>query len=287
MFDNYMVTCMKKSVTAKQFLKRLLLSDVELLVARYWMREGSWVSRPQDNDHHFLVFVEQGQLGLRVNAQDYIISAGECLWVQPGQERMVTGTYGDETVRHINLRFRITDEGSFLACRRGCMHIPAAQTLYRYFQDVLVYDLEPGALAQEKLLSLSLAIFVEALRLDKRDQVRASSLLSSQQKQLIMQRIADGICSGLSPSDLADALDLSLDYFTRCFRSVYGVPPRRYLLEERMRHAARYLIDTNMAIKDVAAQVGIEDVNYYCRQFKKVMGLTPSAFRQRGVLPKR
>ncbi len=57
--------------------------------------------------------------------------------------------------------------------------------------------------------------------------------------RLVRERIADQ----LAPDDLARAVGLSGDYFARLFRASFGVSPRQWLADERIRAAARLLHD--------------------------------------------
>ena len=275
-------------LNAKSFLNRLPHVQIQLQICRYWVRTEPWIHKAQGQRadiEHFLVFVEQGQMAFEVGGQRYVVGAGECIWMQPGQARAVLGRVGDEVLRHINLRIEIKDGAQSIACSRKCMHIRAAQSLHRYFLDFLSFFETPGILPDQKRLALTLSLMGDALRLDKSTRVTKREALNAHQRQLLLRFITEHIAEGISPADLAISLDLSLDYFTRCFRQVYGIPPRQYLLEQRMRQAAVHLIETNDAIHHAAKLVGIADSNYFCRQFKKVMGLTPGAYRKRGKLP--
>ena len=282
------MTTMTQMLSAKQFLNQIPHAVIELITCRYWVRREQWLHRAPKAEalkQHFLVFVEQGRMAFEVDGRRVEVGAGECIWIQPGQERAVLGAANDEVLRHINLRLTLTRQGAALACSRNMLHIRAAQSLHRYFCDFLEFYQTPGLLPEQKSLALTLSLMGDAIRLDKGARSRQRDAFSSHQRQLLMRYMTEHLHEGISPADLAAAVDLSLDYFSRCFSSVYGVPPRRYLLEERMRQAAVQLIETNLPIYQVASQVGIDDSNYFCRQFKKVMRCTPGDYRRHGQLP--
>ena len=48
-----------------------------------------------------------------------------------------------------------------------------------------------------------------------------------------------------------------------------------------MREAARLLAYTRMTAQAIAYQLGYQDPSYFNRRFRKVMGLSPGAYRQR------
>lgn len=78
---------------------------------------------------------------------------------------------------------------------------------------------------------------------------------------------------------MAGAAGLSADYFTRLFKTTYGVPPRKYLLQQRMELAGEILRDSALSVKEVCAEIGEPDVGTFCRLFKQVTGHTPSQWR--------
>jgi AraC-like DNA-binding protein len=64
------------------------------------------------------------------------------------------------------------------------------------------------------------------------------------------------------------------------FRRSFGVSPRRWLMQERIRLAARRLCDSTMSVSAIAQDFGYADVYPFSRQFKDVMGQSPLAYRR-------
>ncbi|RMD81132.1 MAG: helix-turn-helix domain-containing protein [Lentisphaerae bacterium] len=80
-------------------------------------------------------------------------------------------------------------------------------------------------------------------------------------------------------SDLARKACLSKGAFHRAFRKATGVSPIAYLNQLRIRHACNYLRTSDKSITDIGFEVGFQDSNYFCRQFRKIMTITPSQYR--------
>jgi len=83
-----------------------------------------------------------------------------------------------------------------------------------------------------------------------------------------------------TPRDLAAACGLSHDWFTRAFRAAAGRPPRRWLVEARVRLAAARLADGREAAWAVAQRLGWRDAKLFGRQFRAVMGEPPGRWRR-------
>ena len=73
---------------------------------------------------------------------------------------------------------------------------------------------------------------------------------------------------------------LSPFHFLRLFSSVLGVTPHQYLVRSRLRHAARLLADDDIAVTDVAYDVGFGDLSNFVRTFHRAAGVSPTRFRQ-------
>lgn len=79
-------------------------------------------------------------------------------------------------------------------------------------------------------------------------------------------------------ADCAAQVHLSVSYYTILFKKVTGQTFVQYLTQERIKRAKAMLID-GMPVQDVAASVGYEERRYFSDVFKKVTGMTPTAFR--------
>lgn len=83
----------------------------------------------------------------------------------------------------------------------------------------------------------------------------------------------------ISLDDLAATFHLSKYKLIRAFEKEYQQTPINYLNNYRMVQTLRYLRE-DRTIKEIAEAVGIDDVNYFSRVFKKRMGQTPTAYRK-------
>ncbi len=85
----------------------------------------------------------------------------------------------------------------------------------------------------------------------------------------------------VTPADLAAGVGRSPRYFARCFHASFGSTPRRWLVEQRIRQAAHLLRTSPDAIGAIAARCGCDNTSLFSRQFRAVMGCSPSDYRQR------
>ncbi len=69
-------------------------------------------------------------------------------------------------------------------------------------------------------------------------------------------------------------------HFLRLFANVLGVTPHQYLVRSRLKHAARLLADGDLAVTEVAYDVGFADLSNFVRTFHRAAGNSPRAFRE-------
>jgi AraC-like DNA-binding protein len=78
---------------------------------------------------------------------------------------------------------------------------------------------------------------------------------------------------------IAAVAHISPAHFTRCFRTVFGETPHRYLQRRRVERSMFLLRETDRSITDVCLDVGFTSLGTFSRTFRKIVGETPSAYR--------
>lgn len=85
----------------------------------------------------------------------------------------------------------------------------------------------------------------------------------------------------LSISEIADFLSLNRNYMTKIFKEAVGLTPKAYLINYRMRKAASLMNNSFLTIGEISNLVGYSDPLLFSRMFKKIIGLSPRAYRNR------
>jgi AraC-like DNA-binding protein len=79
--------------------------------------------------------------------------------------------------------------------------------------------------------------------------------------------------------DIAVLAGLSTTQLERVCRRTLGMSPRGVLQRLRIEQAARLLSTTSLTAGEIAAACGFYDQSSFTRQFRRVLGLTPGAYR--------
>ena len=85
--------------------------------------------------------------------------------------------------------------------------------------------------------------------------------------------------------ELAEIADLTPKQLQRLCRKTLGIPPQQLIQRLRLEEAVRLATTTTWSMGEIAAECGFYDQASFTKQFRKVLGLTPSAYRgrRRGV----
>jgi AraC family transcriptional regulator len=92
---------------------------------------------------------------------------------------------------------------------------------------------------------------------------------------------AEDLEPGLSMTELASEVGMSPFHFLRMFRQVVGMTPYQFVLHTRLRRAAVRLRRSREAVSSIALEAGFADLSTFNRRFRRVMGLSPTAYRAR------
>ena len=82
----------------------------------------------------------------------------------------------------------------------------------------------------------------------------------------------------LSLAEAARQAFMSDTYFRKLFKKEFGMAPKEYVIEKRIRYAASLIISGNCSLKEVATFVGYNDYKHFSVEFKRVTGKSPSEY---------
>ena len=85
----------------------------------------------------------------------------------------------------------------------------------------------------------------------------------------------------LSVLDISQYANRSSSYICTLFKNETGQTINQYLTDYRIKMSKQFLSDPRYRITDISAKVGYSDGNYYSKAFRKIVGLSPSEYREK------
>lgn len=98
--------------------------------------------------------------------------------------------------------------------------------------------------------------------------------------QKVMNYVNLNVAEPLTLKSLATMCFISPSYLSALFKQETGSTLIDYINTQRVNRAAQLLVQNNHTIAAVAEEVGILDVNYFTKIFKKTLGVTPTRYRR-------
>ena len=94
-----------------------------------------------------------------------------------------------------------------------------------------------------------------------------------------LRYISDHYNEHLSLPAVAEYVQLSPSYFSSLFSQIVGISFSDHLCQVRIEESKQLLLSTNYTLANIAVAVGFPDQSYFCKAFKRIVGLTPGKFR--------
>jgi len=83
----------------------------------------------------------------------------------------------------------------------------------------------------------------------------------------------------MSVADLAAAASLTVSQLERAIKRAFGLSAKQLLLRLRLEEAILRLRTSEMSVSQIAAECGYYDQSAFTRQFRRVVGMSPGAYR--------
>ena len=81
-----------------------------------------------------------------------------------------------------------------------------------------------------------------------------------------------------SLNELAAMCGMGESYFQKLFKEIYGISPKKYIIQLKINHACDLLRLERYTVKQIAELCNFSDIYFFSRQFKEYMGITPTQF---------
>ena len=152
--------------------------------------------------------------------------------------------------------------------------MPAKPEKYRVlFEEMLDYWNKKSVSYKHKASSVLNRIFAELYKDNK-------SLENQNSKIYQSVKYIKGNClkKDFSLKTAAEKSMISETYFRKLFHQEFGISPKKYVIQVRIKHAASLIITGYHTLQEIADICGYEDYKHFSVEFKKITGVSPSKY---------
>ncbi|GGD76981.1 AraC family transcriptional regulator [Paenibacillus nasutitermitis] len=89
----------------------------------------------------------------------------------------------------------------------------------------------------------------------------------------------------LQIGEIAKKLNLHRAHITNCFKEVYGMTPKQYLMQLRTQKAKQWLTETDQTVEEIADSLMFSSPAHFTKYFIQQTGSSPSHYRAKKDIP--
>jgi AraC-like DNA-binding protein len=104
--------------------------------------------------------------------------------------------------------------------------------------------------------------------------------LTQSQERRAKELLIENLSGEISLAALASECGLPLTTFSKAFRKSVGIPPHRWIIQQRIALAKRLLRDDPMSLAEIALTCGFSDQSHFTRFFSAAVGVSPGFWRR-------
>ena len=266
-------------------INELLFIEYKCLVQE--VKAGIW------SDANYFVFVTSGKKMWRSIYNDYVVEAGDSLFVKKGAN--LVHQYFDEDycalmifipddfIRNFIQRFSTVINTDKIEIKQtdAIIRIDLDVYLEGYIKSLAAFLSSPSYpdkhLLHLKFEELLLNIFTRPIHKTLAEYLLSLNKDHSAHLQQIMEA---NFAYCLNLEQYAELCHMSLSSFKRCFQKVFHMSPGKWLAEKRLDFSCHLLYTTDKSINQIGFECGFNEPSSFIRAFKARFAKTPLQYRE-------
>lgn len=240
--------------------------------------EKPWCSKAKGFAQDRIYLIKEGICTFRINGKEYIAVTGQLLFIPAG----TLCSYSTTNLKMDYIFFEVIPHDLDLIslldipfCVNAGLNGEAAQL----FRKILECNKQETIRSVFQLKSALYSLLVEYIRLSGAAPTRLYYGKDSKSEYLI-NHIQRNLINDLSNDRLAKLMHMEPHSYIRYFKRITGCTPTNYILRLRLSTAKNLLESTDLTISDIIQKVGISNISYFSKIFKRQYGMSPRDYRE-------
>lgn len=259
------------------------------------LTDRKWVLPMEHIEDCRVGLILAGQAVWTINDRPYPVAAGDAVVILPGATRSAVA--GADGCFHVAARLMWRGDGGasppldaselpdwFALPPKVTLGLPALYELKGLLEQARTESelARPhyAAYVDTLLRQFFIRLYRAATSGGEAEQVPTSTRLNMACERAV-EYIHSHLGQPIRVGKLATLAGYSEAQFRRRFRQAYGIGPLEYIQIARLRRAKDLLISTTLPVTEIASAVGFHDPSYFSRHFRKAVGVSPRAYRDR------
>ena len=249
-------------------------------------------SRLEEHSHYQIIeicFLDKGSQYYNVNNEDYLLSGGDLLITYPGEPHG-TSSFPEEKGSLYWMLIQVPDKNGRILNLTSANTKILINRLFslssRHFKglpgikNMLSNIFRAYYSANESLKIVEINSYIMAFLLtvihsgEKEDKKKISNEMN-----LVCRHVQANLHEDLKIEALAAFANLSVSRFKHRFKEEIGMPPKEFMIREKIRKAKELICNNETAINEIAYGLGFSSSSYFATVFKRYTLQTPTEFK--------
>nr|WP_321295370.1 AraC family transcriptional regulator [uncultured Sphaerochaeta sp.] len=250
--------------------------------------------RLHSHEFHELVFVVSGRGINFTKDEEFMLREGSVFFVPPGLE------HGYKHVENLVLYNIIYGRNLVSRHALDLTELPGYCSIFLQADTIPSLSLSPSQIAELLPLiqlmekeaddqsygsgsrTLAYAYLIELLVSLARiyDQTPNEANQTARRLWEVISYMDNHLDQALSTEELKDVANMSTSTLNRCFKQSTGLSPIEFHIHKRIAYACSLIQKRGLSMAQVSEASGFNDPNYFSRQFRKVMGMSPKQYQR-------
>ncbi len=178
--------------------------------------------------------------------------------------------------RGANIDHRVAE--GFFAVDAPLYHVGVNPTITSLYREAIDIAKRQQPYFQQLLAGVVNHILGLMFMTEQQNHLRTESVASQmvERSRVAMQSAVE---SDITMPEIARQLNVSYSTFRHAFKLYTGQSPSQYLINLRIYRARQLLRSTMLSVKEIAYILRFDSPEYFATQFRRRVGISPSAFR--------
>lgn len=236
-----------------------------------------------------VLFVLEGSMTVRMQGDTIVMHENDLLLINPGISYELTGMSG---LLYGEASYSMQIVADILDGKDLVLYADSVRDYLHSYEDLrsILYELtalfaendHKTSAASDSLLLKLMDCLIERYHLEESASAHPEDARDSQDARLrqIMQYIMSHLSTEINLTELADQMYVSVSTLSRIFHNSTGVYFTEYINRLRVSTAISLLRHSDQSLTQIAMDCGFSNSASFNRSFKKLIGTTPSAYRE-------
>jgi len=235
-------------------------------------------------DEYQLLFLTRGEGTFKsANQEEITVKEGNMLVLFPSEWHNYSPNKKIGWDEHwigfsgVNIDNRV--QNGFFSKQKPILNIGMNEEVLKLYEQALSVAKKQQTGYQQMLAGIVNLLLGYAYSLDKAYSLEDLEVTKQINKAKVI--IREHFLEDLNPKSIADQVCMGYSRFRHVFKEDTGCSPAQYIQKLKLQKTKELLSYTILSSQQIAYEVGFQNPDYFCRIFKKKIGLTPIEFREK------